>query len=178
MNIRKLLAITLLTITVIAQAYQMPSGRENNQSQRALSPWDNQDLEGLEDIIHQMHIGQEERHAVVISDNNSPVTANNSPVTANVSPVTANVSPVGVPPVSPILSMLENNARRETTTDRAPSQQENPRYVEAQSDTAIYILSRFHQNQVSAPRVPQNSPENDSNDVILPITFDQDDFII
>lgn len=165
MNIRKLLAITLLTMTTISQAYRAPEEPENNQSQR-LRPGIDQNLGLIEEILHEMHIDQGPQIAANLG---------------NGSPVTTNASPVVAPPVSPILAMLQNNdVPRENEGHVAFHQQNQPHVILDNSnqfshfDAAMLALRHHNQNQV---RVPHNSPEI-SNDVIVPIAFDEDDFLI
>lgn len=169
MNIRKLLAITLLTMTALSQAYRAPEESGNNQAQR-LSPEPDQDLIEIAEMLHEMHIDQEPQIAVNLG---------------NGSPVTTNASPVVAPPVSPILAMLQNNdVPRENEGHIVFGQQNQPQVIVDNTnqfshfDAAMLALRYRHQNQVM---VPHNSPENHvliSSDVILPITFDEDDFHI
>jgi len=160
MNIRKLLAITLLATTIISQPFQMPTQQENNQLQ------DDDDV--IEEILHQMHINQEDDDVMQEQEINS-----------------GNGSPVGIAPVSPIFEILRNNnVQRENEGQvifgqRQPAQNNQEANQFLQFNAAALALQNVQQNQVRVNQVPQNSPENgfpiEHNLLILSITEDHFD---
>lgn len=119
MNIHKLLAITLLTMTVISQTFQMPDQGGSNQLPRF-------SLGANQGILHQMHIDDQEEQP------------------ANESPLTTNGSPVGPAPVSPIFAMLQanNEARERENEGHIVFQQQ--RQAQLQGDQNINQFSQFN----------------------------------